>query len=76
VRTARVSGEVVKITVEPSVAGRIYQLQASENLTAPSWQNLENEATGDGNSLSITTAHIQGAPRRGPQPRHTLGPDR
>jgi formylglycine-generating enzyme len=55
---------VVKITIEPSVAGRIYQLQVSDDLTAPSWQNLEKEVKGDGNNLTITTAHIPGDPRR------------
>ena len=59
-----IGGGLVKITIEPSVAGRIYQLQASDDLTGPSWQDLENKVTGNGSNLTITTAHNPGAPLR------------
>lgn len=59
-----ITGGVLEATVRHSVAGRIYQLQVSENLTESGWQDIENEATGDGNDLTITTAHTPGAPRR------------
>ena len=59
-----IGGGLVKITIEPSVAGRIYQLQASNNLTGPSWRNIENEVTGNGSNLSITTAYAPATPLR------------
>lgn len=59
-----IGGGLVKITIEPSVAGRIYQLQASDDLTGPSWQDLGNEVTGNGNNLLITTAYAPGTPLR------------
>ena len=59
-----ISGASVILTVQPSVAGRSYQLQYSESMAAGSWLNLGAAVNGDGNNLVISTPYAAGVPRR------------
>jgi hypothetical protein len=59
-----ISGGNVNFTVQPSVAGRGYQLQCSDTLAPGSWQDLGAVRVGDGNNLVITTPCEPGVHRR------------
>lgn len=48
------AGNNVQLTVQPSVPGRAYQLQFSEDLTIGSWQDVGAMYYGDGNPLLIS----------------------
>jgi formylglycine-generating enzyme required for sulfatase activity len=57
-------GGNLNFTVQPSVAGRSYQLQYADKLHGGTWQDLGGVVIGDGNNLVITTPQIAGVPRR------------
>jgi len=59
-----ISGGSVNFTVQPSVAGRCYQLQCSDTMASGSWQNLGPLRVGDGSRLDISTPYNQAEPRR------------
>ena len=59
-----ISGGNLNFTVQPSLAGRSYQLQWSETMAASTWQNLGNVASGDGSNLVLSTPYPAGTSRR------------
>ncbi|MCX6879143.1 MAG: hypothetical protein NTW21_35855 [Verrucomicrobia bacterium] len=59
-----ISGGNVTFTVQPSVAGRGYQLQYSDTMAPGTWQDLEAVWVGNGDELVITTPYVLAAPRR------------
>jgi hypothetical protein len=59
-----ISGGTVSLTVEPTLAGRRYQLQSSATLAGGSWQVLGPLWIGDGNKLVITAPYDPAVLRR------------
>jgi hypothetical protein len=57
-------GGNLNFTVQPSVAGRSYQLQYADTLQGGTWQDLGGAVIGDGNNLVISTPQTAGVPRR------------
>ena len=51
----QIAGTNVNLSVQPSVAGRHYQLQTCTDLSTVSWQNTGPVLIGDGNNLIIST---------------------
>jgi sulfatase modifying factor 1 len=58
------SGGNVNLTVQPSVAGRRYQLQYSDSLTPAVWENSGVERVGDGGSMVLSIAYDPAVPQR------------
>jgi hypothetical protein len=48
----------------PTVAGLNYQVVGTENLAGPSWPNIGNSITGDGQPQSITDSSATNSPRK------------
>jgi formylglycine-generating enzyme required for sulfatase activity/N-acetylneuraminic acid mutarotase len=59
-----ISGGNVNLTVQPSVAGRSYQLQVSDTLAAGSWQDVGAVRVGDGNNLVISVPYVPAVRQR------------
>ena len=59
-----ISGGNVTFAIQPSVAGRAYQLQYSDTMANGTWQDLGVLRIGDGNKLVITISYVTGVPRR------------
>lgn len=57
-------GGTLNLTVQPSVAGRSYQLQHSDALEGGTWLSLGEAVIGDGNNLVMTTPYAPGVSRR------------
>lgn len=63
-------GGTLNFTVQPSVAGRSYQLQYSDTLEGGTWRDLGGAASGDGNNLVMTTPYPVGANKKPFWPPH------
>ena len=48
----------------PTVTGLNYQVVGTENLAGPSWPNIGNSITGDGQSQSVTDSSATNSPRK------------
>ena len=59
-----IDGDVLGLTVEPSVAGRHYQLQQCDTLVGGTWVVVGPVHLGDGTNLTIDTGHDPAVPRR------------
>jgi sulfatase modifying factor 1 len=59
-----ITGGNVNLTVQPSVAGRSYQLQVSETMAAGSWQDLGAVRMGDGNDLVFSVPYVPSVRQR------------
>ena len=59
-----IMGGNVNFTVQPSVAGRGYQLQYSDTMAAGTWQDLGVQRAGDGADLVITIPYDPAVARR------------
>jgi hypothetical protein len=59
-----ISGGNVDFTVQPSVAGRTYQLQVSDTMAAGTWQDVGEERVGDGNDLVISIPYVPSVRQR------------
>ena len=59
----QISGDNLNFTVQPSVAGRRYQLEWSDSMGG-TWVPLGPVWVGDGNNLVITTPYESAVPRR------------
>ncbi|MCX6880102.1 MAG: SUMF1/EgtB/PvdO family nonheme iron enzyme [Verrucomicrobia bacterium] len=59
-----IAGGNVNLTVQPSVAGRSYQLQVSDTMAAGSWQDVGVVRVGDGNNLVISVPYVPAVRQR------------
>ena len=53
-----ITGGNVNLTVQPSVAGRSYQLQVSDTMAPGTWQDVGAVRMGDGNNLVISIPYV------------------
>jgi formylglycine-generating enzyme required for sulfatase activity len=59
-----ISGGNLNFTVQPSLAGRNYQLQVSDTMAGGTWTDVGVVRSGDGSDLVITTPYVAGVTRR------------
>jgi len=59
-----ISGGNLNFTVQPSVAGRNYQLQYSDTMATGNWTDIGVGCAGDGSNLVISTPCAPGVARR------------